>query len=276
MSFAINQYSVQKNYYGKYALGTKNSTTQKMDFDFMGAATSLTNSSDSGKGIGITTVGNRGYIARYADTSTDAEPVIKVGDYEVRINDVNPNNATKMEMFALMSYMDDKGLIGNSGIKSFNKMTAYAAQAEYNGYCSGISDENKAWSYKQNWIGILNNAKETFLKMPQTYEQGLNCQRLIDGLEKYAKTSASNYSFFISDRADGTQAFDRTLMGMTPDETPSFVEKVWTKEELFEAVDKEVQSNQYKKKSFRFAGEDKIYSFYDFMDEFEKRSAQNR
>ena len=153
----------------------------------IGNATSLSESSDNGKRIGITTVGNVGYIATYADSSTEQDPIVKVGDYEVRINDVDPNNATKMEMFALMSYMDDKGLINNQGMKSFNKMTAYSAQAEYNGYCSGISDENAAWTVERDWIGILGSAKETFFSNSQTYEQGLECQKLIGNLEKWNK-----------------------------------------------------------------------------------------
>ena len=153
----------------------------------IGNATSLSESSDNGKKIGITTVGNVGYIATYADSSTEQEPIVKVGDYEVRINDVDPSNATKMEMFALMSYMDDKGLINNQGMKSFNKMTAYSAQAEYNGYCSGISDENAAWTVERDWIGILGSAKETFFGNSQTYEQGLECQKLIGNLEKWNK-----------------------------------------------------------------------------------------
>lgn len=155
------------------------------DFEYMGNATSPTSSSGNGKRIGITTVGNNAYIATYADSSTEQEPIVKVGDYEVRINDVNPNHATKMEMFALMSYMDDKGLTNNHGMKSFNKMTAYSSQAEYNGYCSGIYDENAAWTLKRDWIGILGNAKETFLSMSPTYKQGLECQRLIDNLLKW-------------------------------------------------------------------------------------------
>ena len=73
-------------------------------FETMGSATSVTTSSDKGKNIGVTTVGNRGYIAKYADTSTEADPVIKVGDYEIHVNDVDPRQATGMEMFALMSY----------------------------------------------------------------------------------------------------------------------------------------------------------------------------
>ena len=114
----------------------------------IGNATSLSDSSNNGKKIGITTVGDKGYIAMYADSTTEQDPVVKVGDYEVRIKDVNPNNATKMEMFALKSYMDDKGLTNNQGMKSFNKMTAYSTQAEYNGYCSGISDENAAYLFE--------------------------------------------------------------------------------------------------------------------------------
>ena len=159
------------------------------DFSCMGSATSLSESSDNGKRIGITTVGNRGYIAMYADSSTEQYPIVKVGDYEVRVKDVNPSNATKMEMFALMSYMDDKGLTNNTGMKSFNKMTAYSSQAEYNGYCSGISDENAAWTVERDWIGILGSAKNTFFGNPQTYKQGLECERTIDNLKMWSEAS---------------------------------------------------------------------------------------
>ena len=151
----------------------------------IGNATSLSESSNNGKKIGVTTVGNKGYIAMYADSSTEQEPVVKVGDYEVRVKEVDPYNATKMEMFALMSYLDDQGITNNQGMKSFNKMTAYSAQAEYNGYCSGISDEDTAWTEERDWIAILGNAKESFYKNPQTYEQGLECEKIIDNLRKY-------------------------------------------------------------------------------------------
>ena len=174
-----------------YAIQNRNRSVGRnssiSDDESIGNATSLSESSDNGKRIGITTVGNVVYIAMYADSSTEQDPIVKVGDYEVRVKDVNPNNATKMEMFALMSYMDDKGLINNQGMKSFNKMTAYATQAEYNGYCSGISDETAAWTEERDWIGILGSAKETFFGIPQTYEQGLECQKLMGNLEKWNK-----------------------------------------------------------------------------------------
>ena len=67
-------------------------------------------------------------------TLLEEDPVVKVGKYEVRINDVDPQNATSLEMSALLSYMDDKGLTDNHGMSSYSKMKAYSSQAEYNGF----------------------------------------------------------------------------------------------------------------------------------------------
>ena len=91
---------------------------------------------------------------------------------------------------------------------------------------------------------------------------------------------------------DGANGFDHAKMGNTPKVLPSFVGRVFTEEELYQYVDDKVQGNQDKKKSlfdmlkdscpegtnatFRFAGESKIYNFYDFIDEFEKRSEAGR
>ena len=205
------------------------------DFASMGSATSLSESSDNGKRIGLTAVGNVGYIAMYADSSTEQEPIVKVGDYEVRVKDVDPNNATKMEMFALMSYMDDKGLTNNTGMKSFNKMTAYSSQAEYNGYCSGIYDENAAWTVERDWIGILGNAKETFFSIPQTYNQGLECEKIIENLKKWSDTSSddenTDYQKILSERKN--EIYEKVKNGDTEESFQiggsSFTEKEWDK-----------------------------------------------
>lgn len=205
------------------------------DFASMGSATSLSESSDNGKRIGLTAVGNVGYIAMYADSSTEQDPIVKVGDYEVRVKDVDPNNATKMEMFALMSYMDDKGLTNNTGMKSFNKMTAYSSQAEYNGYCSGIYDENAAWTVERDWIGILGNAKETFFSIPQTYNQGLECEKIIENLKKWSDTSSddenTDYQKVLSERKN--EIYEKVKNGDTEESFQiggsSFTEKEWDK-----------------------------------------------
>ena len=146
-------------------------------------------SSNNGKNIGVMTIGNQGYIAKYADSSTDADPVIRVGDYEVHVNKVNPKNATEIEMFALTSYMDDKGLTDNTGMKSFNKMRAYSKQAEYNGFVKGIADSDNAWSMSRNWISILENAKDSYFKMPENYKHGVDCENLISSLLRWNQKS---------------------------------------------------------------------------------------
>ena len=191
MSFAVQTSFNQTYQYGSF--GSKsNRGEDSIGREFMGSATSRTTSSDKGENIGVMTIGNIGYIAKYADSSTEEDPIIKVGDYEVRVNDVDPHNATKVEMFALMSYMDDKGLIENTGMKSFGKMTAYGAQAEYNGFCSDLSDPELAWTKNRDWTAILQNAKETFFGIPQAYNQGLNCENIVAGLERWAETRREN------------------------------------------------------------------------------------
>ncbi len=90
---------------------------------------------------------------------------------------------------------------------------------------------------------------------------------------------------------NGTQGFDREFMGIQSQTPPTFVRKVLTREELMQSVDKAVQSNQSKKMSlsdmikasciegtratFRFVGEDKTYSFDEYIKELDKRSKNN-
>ena len=187
MSFAV-QPNVSKSYqYGSY-VSKANRRNACFGKEFMGKATSRTTSSDDGKNIGIMTIGSQGYIAKYADSSTEQEPIVKVRDFEVRVNDVDPRDATEIEMFALMSYMDDKGLIENTGMKSFGRMRAYSQQAEYNGFCDGIADSGSTWTQKRDWTSILANAMESYFKMPGAYHQGLNCQKIIAGLTRWAET----------------------------------------------------------------------------------------
>lgn len=164
-------------------------------FTTMGSATQETTSSNNGKTIGVTTAGNTGLLAKYADSSTPAEPIIKVGDYEVRVNDVDPNNATELEMFALMSYMEDVGMIEKHGIASYSKMKAYASQSEYDGVCSGIYDERAFWDKKQDWFAIIDNAKQTFSGMTETYSQSVECGKLLSYLEKW-NTKVSSRDLF--------------------------------------------------------------------------------
>lgn len=176
--------NIYPNYVNSEVVGNKSSEYYFGD-EYIGKATTTTNSSDKGQRLGIATFGDRGYIAMYSDSSTKENPIVKVGKYEVKINEVDPNNATRLEMFALLSYMDKNGLTNNHGMSSYSKMMAYSSQAEANGVCSGLDDVSFAFSKKRDWISILNNAKDTFLNIKETYSQALNIDKMIFSLTKY-------------------------------------------------------------------------------------------
>lgn len=157
----------------------------------VGNATRITDSSDDGKRIGVMLIGQDAYIASYADSSTPAKPIVKVGDYEISVNDVNPENATEMEMFALMSYLDDTNQTNNKGICSFGKMRAFADFGELGGICTGIKDADAICNKKQNWVEIIKEMKQIFLGNSQTYSQAVDCDNLLYTMSKAEKQDSA-------------------------------------------------------------------------------------
>lgn len=92
---------------------------------------------------------------------------------------------------------------------------------------------------------------------------------------------------------NGTESlyFNINEMGIKPKSTPSFVSRVLSRDELKADWRGEVEKNQYKKKSlydmfmasckegtgakFKFVGEEKVYNFYEYISEIEKRTRAN-
>ena len=145
------------------------------------------------KSIGLTTFDGKGYVAVYYENSPANDPIVKVDGKEYHINDIDPSHATQIEMFAYLSYMDYKGLSGNHGMSSYSKMKAYASQAEYNGAASGIYDGKTAFDVKMNWQKIIENARDTFMSIPQTRNQARECDRIIElFMRKFDKGSHEN------------------------------------------------------------------------------------
>ncbi len=68
-------------------------------------------------------------------------------------------------------------------------MKSYAVQSQYDGVCSGIydggSNESDFWNKKQNWSAIIENAKNTYAGMKETYSQSLECGKLLSYFEKW-------------------------------------------------------------------------------------------
>ena len=171
--------------YNKYSAAK---TKAKSDKTFeMGSATREATGNGDGKNIGVMAIGNQAYLAQYSENSTLANPIVKVGDYEISVNDVDPENATEFEMFALMSHLDKTGLSRNEGMSSFSKMRTYSQQAERNGFCSGIADASEAWNSKRDWTKIIENAKKTYSQslVPEIYALTKKCVSLLDVMQTW-------------------------------------------------------------------------------------------
>jgi len=110
-----------------------------------------------------------------------------LNNYEVSVNDVDPENATEIEMFALMSHLDKTGQSKNEGMSSFSKMRSYSQQAERNGFCNGIADTKEAWNSKRNWTEIIENARQTYSQslIPEVYALTRKCDNLLDVMYKW-------------------------------------------------------------------------------------------
>ena len=171
--------------YNKYSAAK---TKAKSDKTFeMGSATREATGNGDGKNIGVMAIGNQAYLAQYSENSTLANPIVKVGDYEISVNDVDPENATEFEMFALMSHLDKTGQSRNEGMSSFSKMRTYSQQAERNGFCSGIADASEAWNSKRDWTKIIENAKKTYSQslVQEIYALTKKCVSLLDVMQKW-------------------------------------------------------------------------------------------
>ena len=171
--------------YNKYSAAK---TKAKSDKTFeMGSATREATGNGDGKNIGVMAIGNQAYLAQYSENSTLANPIVKVGDYEISVNDVDPENATEFEMFALMYHLDKTGQSRNEGMSSFSKMRTYSQQAERNGFCSGIADASEAWNSKRDWTKIIENAKKTYSQslVPEIYALTKKCVSLLDVMQTW-------------------------------------------------------------------------------------------
>jgi hypothetical protein len=85
--------------------------------------------------------------AKYAECSTQDNPVIyvetnyggKTVSYNVNINEVDPNNASRLEMFALCSYADDVGIGDDSTFGTYKTLCSYMEMANHNGFVFQVS-----------------------------------------------------------------------------------------------------------------------------------------
>lgn len=148
--------------------------------------------------IGFSTIMNQnnsvGWIiqAKYAADSTVENPIIYVetnygGEkqaYNIRINDIDPENASRLEIFALSSYADDQGIGSGSTFGTYSTLKNFLEMAVHNGYLQIEDSPDKIWEQfkneKLNWEKSSINVMELLYRCNDMlqYNRGANIMKL--------------------------------------------------------------------------------------------------
>ena len=133
-----------------------------------------------------------GCAAGYSPDSTEENPIVRVtmsGNgkkevYDIAVNQVNPSQATGLEMFALCCYADDHGM-GMGGLGSWVKVKAFMENAAANGYQKGCFGKDAFLNQKLDWAAAISQMGEEYLKagIYQQYQQG---QVLLDMMNRFS------------------------------------------------------------------------------------------
>lgn len=284
-----------------YQNDTRHRTRTSADNDFYGeisAAAKQTTEVNCGKVIGLATIpdGNSnifyGMKAQYAAEATEDNPVIQVTanlggeyvSYKVNINDVDPRNASQLEMFALCSYADDKGFSSAGILGSYHSMKIFAENAEINGYISGLKGYGNFLNAKFDWREIVSRMMGDYLNagVYKQYQAGQNLMGIIDRFDGETDSLAVKYStkqeenrFLTTEemmqkirermseiyekvkRGETEQKFQIGASSFTLKEWKSFIEKFDESEEEIEKQIKEAREMQKKAAAAKEAAAEK-------------------
>lgn len=182
---------IENSYAYQDAVWGRTRKTVEHDFDLdISSALEMTAEHNDAEVIGLTTIPyahtnmSYGLKAQYAQESTDANPVVQVTSnyggrwvsFKVHINEVDPENASQLEMFALCSHADAQGIGVSSGLGSFSKLKTFAANAELNGYISGMDGYEQFINVKIDWSDTISKIMEDYLNagIYRQYQEGKN------------------------------------------------------------------------------------------------------
>ena len=140
-----------------------------------------------------------GMAAFDSDMSTQEDPIIKIsvnygGEqryYDVHVNEVDPRNASAVEMFALSAYMDENGMTDQGTFGSYNKMKVYGQNASEFGDFPDLQSMD-GYNVRTDWIKMLRQMAEAYLGNPNTYEQSLDANKLADVVERVSEKQTGN------------------------------------------------------------------------------------
>lgn len=198
-----NIYSAEHRY---QAAGNSRASEETV---YVGAVTEAA-SEDEGIFLGLTMIPEEGSSVVYgmramlSEESTPDKPIVQIISnldgkkevYNIDISQVDPQNATRMEMFALCSYEDKYGTGTGSTFGSFKTLQIYEETAKQNGCTKQIDVSISAWEQfrteKVDWVEqtemVCNILKECAdAKALDLFSKG---KKLLTMYERYSDTAA--------------------------------------------------------------------------------------
>lgn len=173
---------------------SKNITKQTKEYSMK---TETSKSNDGVLGIGFLHEKNSnmhyGMCAKYAEDYSEDNPVIKIivtkqngkEEYHININDVDPRNATEIEMFALCNYADAKGIGSGSTFGSWHTLNYYRDNATHNGYFELPNGTDSFKSVKQDWMKMVQLMMKDYMEAG-VFKQALDGKGLLGIFERYS------------------------------------------------------------------------------------------
>ena len=135
--------------------------------------------------------------ARYAPDSTADDSIVRVSvkegnervSYDVKVFEVDPRNASQLEIFALMSYADDQGISLTGSMGSYRQLRMYADNAQQNGYWEGNGKLEDFVGNKQNWMQMMEQMYKDYADSG-IYSQFANCCNVYATLQRFQLRTA--------------------------------------------------------------------------------------
>lgn len=172
-------------------------------------AVTIAESEDKGEFLGLTMIPEKGQSMTYGmramlpEQSTPDNPIVQVISnlggkkeiYNVDVSKVNPQNATQLEMFALLSYTDKMGTTDGGTFGSFHQLKVYAFNASENGYCGSLSGGDVFLNEKFDWSAIMEDIMKDYLKAG-IYNQYENCNKLLTFFDMFADKNKESDEFY--------------------------------------------------------------------------------
>lgn len=135
-----------------------------------------------------------GMKAEYAEDYSADNPVIKVTvqtlqgaeEHLINVKEINPKNASEIEMFALCNYADATGQGTGGTFGSWQTLKYYSDNAAYNGYFERSNTMDLFKTRKQDWASMVESMFSDYMNSG-LYKQALDGNKLMNLFEQWTE-----------------------------------------------------------------------------------------